>query len=140
MIYVLQSLARSSCMCTHAHLDQVCCRYAAKSSNNCLHLWIASSISQQDMGVSADSRMSKYDFSGEKIHWEGPPHRGDIAVNLALGTTLLWLPLTIASVTRGAFVNFIFSDKRLSVVTTAPWKSRLLASAFLHTSLTRLSS
>ena len=74
--------------------------------------------------LSADSRMAKYDFSGEKIHWEGPPHRGDIAVNVALGTTLLWLPLTIASVTRGAFVNFIFSDKRLSVITTAPWKSK----------------
>ena len=78
---------------------------------------------QQDVPLSADSRMAKYDFSGEKIHWEGPPHRGDIAVNVALGTTLLWLPLTIASVTRGAFVNFIFSDKRLSVITTAPWKS-----------------
>ena len=82
------------------------------------------------MDLCADSRMSKYDFSREQIHWEGPPHRGDIAVNLALGTTLLWLPLTIASVTRGAFVNFIFSDKRLSVITTAPWKSELLASAF----------
>ena len=78
---------------------------------------------QQDVPRRADSRMAKYDFSGEQIHWEGPPHRGDIAVNLALGTTLLWLPLTIASVTRGAFVNFIFSDKRLSVITTAPWKS-----------------
>ncbi|CAL5222885.1 g5313 [Coccomyxa viridis] len=84
----------------------------------------------KDGGLKQDSRMSKYDFSREQIHWEGPPHRGDIAVNLALGTTLLWLPLTIASVTRGAFVNFIFSDKRLSVITTAPWKTERLDAAY----------
>lgn len=77
----------------------------------------------------ADLKVGKYDFSGEVVHWEGPPHRGDIAVNVALGTTLLWLPLTVASITRGAFVNYCFTDKRLSVITTAPWKSARLTLA-----------
>lgn len=64
-----------------------------------------------------------YDYSDEKLHYEGPPHRGDLAVNLALGTTLFWIPLTIAALGRGLFVNYRFTDKRISVKTTAPWKS-----------------
>ena len=67
------------------------------------------------------------------MHWEGPPHRGDMAINIALGTTLLWLPLTVASVTRGAFINFIFTDKRLSVITQAPWKSECSPVVTLNT-------
>ena len=67
------------------------------------------------------------------MHWEGPPHRGDMAINIALGTTLLWLPLTVASVTRGAFINFIFTDKRLSVITQAPWKSECPPVVMLNT-------
>ena len=45
--------------------------------------------------------------------------------NLALGTTLLWLPLTAAAIGRGAFIKFKFTDKRVSVITSAPWKSAL---------------
>ena len=82
--------------------------------------------------------MAKYDFTGEKVHWEGPPHRGDMAINIALGTTLLWLPLTVASVTRGAFINFIFTDKRLSVITQAPWKSECSPVVVLNTRATPL--
>jgi len=29
-----------------------------------------------------------YNFEGEQMYYEGPPHRGDLAVNLALGITL----------------------------------------------------
>ncbi len=65
----------------------------------------------------------KYDFAGEQLHWEGTPHRGDLVTNLALGATLLWLPLTAAAVGRGAFMKFRFTDKRVSVITSAPWKS-----------------
>jgi hypothetical protein len=42
----------------------------------------------------------EYDYTGESVHYEGPPHRGDLAVNMALGTTLLWLPLTFAGAPR----------------------------------------
>jgi len=66
----------------------------------------------------------KYNFSGEELHFESPPHRGDLAANIALGATLLWLPLTIAAVTRAAFVKYRFTDKRISVITNAPWKSK----------------
>lgn len=45
------------------------------------------------------------DWGPEVTHWEGPPHRGDLVANLALGATLLWLPLTFAAIGRGAFVK-----------------------------------
>uniref|UniRef100_A0A7S0R2K7 YdbS-like PH domain-containing protein n=1 Tax=Chlamydomonas leiostraca TaxID=1034604 RepID=A0A7S0R2K7_9CHLO len=64
-----------------------------------------------------------YDYTGETLHYEGGPHKGDLAVNLALGTTLVWLPLTLAAIGRAAFVNYRFTDRRFSVKTTAPWKN-----------------
>lgn len=42
---------------------------------------------------------------------------------MALSWTLVWLPLTLAAVGRAAWVRYRFTDKRLSVITTAPWKS-----------------
>lgn len=76
----------------------------------------------------------KYDFSDEKVHFEGAPHRGDLVTNLALGATLLWLPLTAAAVGRGAFVKYRITDKRISVITTAPWKKEQLDAAYQEVS------
>lgn len=73
-----------------------------------------------------------YDFSDEVVYYEGPPHRADLAINLALGTTLLWLPLTAAAIGRSAFISYRFTNKRVSVQTTAPWKSKWLC--YLRTS------
>ena len=39
------------------------------------------------------------------VRFEGPPHRGDLASNILLGATLLWLPLTAAAIGRAAFVK-----------------------------------
>ncbi|KAK9813132.1 hypothetical protein WJX72_009632 [[Myrmecia] bisecta] len=75
---------------------------------------------------SAAEPRKAYDFSSEILHFESPPHRGDLAVNLALGTTLLWLPLTAAAVSRAAFMKFRFTDLRVSVITTAPWQKEQL--------------
>lgn len=51
-------------------------------------------------------------------------------VNVALGATLVWLPLTVAAVTRKAFVKYKVTDKRVSVITEAPWKSEQLDVAY----------
>jgi hypothetical protein len=48
---------------------------------------------------------------------------GDLAFNIALGATLVALPLSIGAATRAAFVKYKFTDKRVSVSTTAPWES-----------------
>lgn len=62
-----------------------------------------------------------YDYSEETLHYEGPPHRGDLAVNIALGATLIWLPLTFAAFGRCLFVNYRFTDRRISVISNPPW-------------------
>ena len=77
----------------------------------------------------------QYDYSGETLYMETPPHRGDLVTNIALGATLLWLPLTVAAISRAAFVQYRFTDKRLSVITTAPWKSELSTLEHLPASL-----
>eukprot|EP00469_Lotharella_globosa_P012589 CAMPEP_0167788608 /NCGR_PEP_ID=MMETSP0111_2-20121227/10143_1 /TAXON_ID=91324 /ORGANISM="Lotharella globosa, Strain CCCM811" /LENGTH=206 /DNA_ID=CAMNT_0007680521 /DNA_START=304 /DNA_END=924 /DNA_ORIENTATION=+ len=62
-----------------------------------------------------------YDFSNEKTFYEGPPHRGDAVVNTVLGASLVWLPLTVASLTRAVSINYVITDQRVSVITKAPW-------------------
>ena len=32
-----------------------------------------------------------YDFVGEELYYEGPPARGDLATNILLGATILWI-------------------------------------------------
>lgn len=71
----------------------------------------------------AGASKKNVDWGKEEVYFESAPHRGDLAVNVALGATLLWLPLTIAAIGRGVFVKYRFSDKRISVTTSAPWKS-----------------
>ena len=66
------------------------------------------------------------DYTNEELHYESGPHPGDLLVNAALGATLVWLPLTAASIGRAAFVRYRFTDRRLSVITTAPWKNEQL--------------
>lgn len=78
----------------------------------------------------AASKKPTYDFTDEKLYYEGPPHRGDLAVNVALGTTLVWIPLTIGAVGRAAFVKYRFTDRRFSVMTTAPWKNEQIDVAY----------
>jgi hypothetical protein len=70
------------------------------------------------------------DYTDETLYFESGPHMGDLAVNVALGTTLLWLPLSIAAVGRAAFVKYRFTDRRLSTITTAPWKTEQLDAAY----------
>lgn len=48
---------------------------------------------------------------------------GDLAFNVALGATLVALPLSIGAAARSAFVKYKFTDKRVSVRTDAPWES-----------------
>ena len=66
------------------------------------------------------------DYQGEELFFESGPHPGDATVNVALGVTLLWLPLTIAALGRAAFVRYRFTDRRLSVISNAPWKQEQL--------------
>lgn len=71
-----------------------------------------------------------YDFADETLYFESAPHRGDLAINMALGVTLVWLPLSIAALGRAAFVKYRFTDRRISCITTAPWQTEQLDAAY----------
>lgn len=61
-----------------------------------------------------------YDFSSETVYWEGGPAKGDLIFNIALGTTLVWLPLTFGAIGRSIFLKYKFTDRRISVSDTFP--------------------
>lgn len=60
------------------------------------------------------------------------PYAGDLAFNVALGATLVALPLSIGAAARSAFVKYKFTDKRVSVKTDAPWESECRAASILY--------
>lgn len=62
-----------------------------------------------------------YDFSNEVVYYEGGPSTGDVATNVALGFTLVWLPLTLASIGRKLFLKYKITDKRVNVISESPF-------------------
>ncbi|XP_060196846.1 uncharacterized protein LOC132626113 [Lycium barbarum] len=52
----------------------------------------------------------------ESIFFDGGAHYGDLAANLILGFTLLWLPLTLAAVFRAFYLRYRFTNLRVTVI------------------------
>lgn len=52
----------------------------------------------------------------ERIFFDGGAHYGDLVTNLLLGFTLLWLPLTIAAVSRAFYLRYRFTNRRVTVI------------------------
>ena len=50
------------------------------------------------LGAASKAAAASYDYTGETLYFESGPHAGDVAVNVALGATLIWLPLSLAAV------------------------------------------
>lgn len=50
------------------------------------------------------------------MFFDGGAHYGDLAANLLLGLTLLWLPLTLAAVSRAFILRYRFTSRRVTVV------------------------
>ena len=72
-------------------------------------------------GTGSAASESADEWAGETVFYDGPPHRGDVAVNVALGTTLVWLPLTFASLGRALWVHYRVTSKRVTVTQNPPW-------------------
>ncbi|KAL1317452.1 hypothetical protein HN51_069549 [Arachis hypogaea] len=53
---------------------------------------------------------------GEIIFFDGGAHYGDLLANLLLGFTLLWLPLTLAAVSRAFNLRYRFTNLRVTVI------------------------
>lgn len=70
------------------------------------------------------------DWGSETVFFDAPPSRGDLVVNVLLGATLLWLPLSIAAVGRGLWVRYKVTDKRVSVASTSPFGAEELNASY----------
>ncbi|MED6222368.1 hypothetical protein PIB30_063660 [Stylosanthes scabra] len=54
--------------------------------------------------------------AGETVFFDGGAHYGDLLANLLLGFTLLWLPLTLAAVSRAFNLRYRFTNLRVTVI------------------------
>ncbi|XP_022956486.1 uncharacterized protein LOC111458208 [Cucurbita moschata] len=52
----------------------------------------------------------------EIVFFDGGAHYGDLVANLLLGFTLLWLPLTVAAVSRAFNLRYRFTNLRVTVI------------------------
>ncbi|GJP44826.1 hypothetical protein CLOM_g4236 [Closterium sp. NIES-68] len=63
--------------------------------------------------------------SSEEVFFDSGPHIGDLALNLVLGLTGVWLPLTLASVFRVLTLRYRFTNRRFTVLSELDEKERL---------------
>ncbi|XP_022151196.1 uncharacterized protein LOC111019175 [Momordica charantia] len=54
--------------------------------------------------------------ASEIVFFDGGAHYGDLVANLLLGFTLLWLPLTLAAVSRAFYLRYRFTNLRVTVI------------------------
>jgi hypothetical protein len=58
----------------------------------------------------------------EETFYEGGPHWGDLVVNILLGLTVVFLPLTIGAIVRAIWLRYKITDRRISV--TGGWMGK----------------
>lgn len=58
----------------------------------------------------------------EDVFFEGPPHRGDLILNILLGLTVICLPLAVGAIVRALWLRFKITDRRISI--TGGWKGQ----------------
>ncbi|KAF8378419.1 hypothetical protein HHK36_029758 [Tetracentron sinense] len=66
--------------------------------------------------VSSPTNKPILNTNEESIFFDGGAHYGDLIANLLLGFTLLWLPLTLAAVSRALFLRYRFTNLRVTVI------------------------
>lgn len=59
------------------------------------------------------------------MFFDSGPHAGDLALNLVLGLTGVWLPLTLASAFRVLTLRYRFTNRRFTVLSELDEKERL---------------
>jgi hypothetical protein len=70
------------------------------------------------------------DDEEEVVFYEGSGSNLELGLSLALGITLIYLPLTLASVGRKLWVRYRFTNKRLTVITASPVMQREVSVAY----------
>jgi hypothetical protein len=58
----------------------------------------------------------------EETYYDGGPHVGDLIFNIAIGFTIVALPLTIGAIIRAIWLRYRITNRRISV--TGGWMGR----------------
>jgi hypothetical protein len=58
----------------------------------------------------------------ETTYYEGGPHIGDLVINILLGFTVIFLPLTVGAIVRAIWLRYKITDRRISV--TGGWMGK----------------
>ena len=58
----------------------------------------------------------------EETFYDGCPHWGDLVINILLGLTVVFLPLTIGAIVRAIWLRYKITDRRISV--TGGWMGK----------------
>lgn len=58
----------------------------------------------------------------EEVYYSGPPHWGDLFLNLILSVFIITLPITIGAIIRALWVRYTITDRRISV--SGGWMGR----------------
>ncbi|CAI5529980.1 unnamed protein product [Closterium sp. Naga37s-1] len=82
----------------------------------------AAAASTRNVSVAASSSSPS---SSEEVFFDSGPHIGDLALNLVLGFTGVWLPLTLASAFRVLTLRYRFTNRRFTVLSEIDEKERL---------------
>ncbi len=52
----------------------------------------------------------------EEVYYEGPPHWGDLILNVLLGFTVICLPLTVGAIVRALWLRYRITNRRITVI------------------------
>ncbi|XVE85902.1 hypothetical protein DITRI_Ditri17bG0128700 [Diplodiscus trichospermus] len=88
----------------------------SKNNRQTTKLYVSSPTNQPAATTSTPSKPSSKNPKEETIFFDGGAHYGDLVANLLLGFTLLWLPLTLAAVSRAFFLRYRFTNLRVTVI------------------------
>ena len=58
----------------------------------------------------------------ETTYYEGGPHSGDLIINIFMGFTVIFLPLTVGAIVRAIWLRYKITDRRISI--TGGWMGK----------------
>ncbi|XP_004490016.1 uncharacterized protein [Cicer arietinum] len=79
-------------------------------------LHVSSSPTNKPTTATTSSTTPQKPKSEETVFFDGGAHYGDLITNLLLGFTLVWLPLTLAAVSRALYLRYRFTNLRVTVI------------------------
>ncbi|KAG2450454.1 hypothetical protein HYH02_004956 [Chlamydomonas schloesseri] len=88
------------------------------------------SPSPADTPAPAPAVGTEVEATPEEVFYEGPGSNAELAVSLILMPTLIYAPLSIASIGRRLWITFKFTNKRLVITNTSPLFKRTIEVAY----------